>query len=34
MCDMLDLLCLPYRGACDMFVACREAFKQNGRSKK
>ena len=22
MCDMLDLLCIPYSGACDMFVTC------------
>ena len=27
MCDMLDLLCIPYSDACDMFVTCRDMLK-------
>ena len=35
-CDMygmLDLLCIPYSGACDVFVTCHDTNKQNRRSK-
>ena len=33
MCDMLNLLYIPYWRCCDMFVTRRDTFKQNRRPK-
>ena len=27
MCGMLDLLCIPHSGACDMFLTCRDMLQ-------